>query len=219
MYRSDYNQNDGKPGVVYILENEGLRSGYYKVGQSTRSGAHRANDLNKEATTGMPKLYRCIFECRSEDCGRAEKEVFRRLNQRLTPRQEFFHIEDLDAAKAMIGEVCASFKKVEPAKALANLAAAVAAPSRPEALPTPLQAVEAPKQCDPPSLMDKLLHPLLFVLFVLIFMYLMSGGIPKNLPFLGVIGIWVGNAFVAAVFSAMTIPFIAAVSVMFERKR
>jgi hypothetical protein len=102
----NYDQNDGKPGVVYILANDALRDGIYKIGQSTRSGAHRARDFNITAGTGTPKLFRCIFEVRTLDCGRAEKAVHERLDANRLTKQEFFSVE-LEHAKQVIIEECA----------------------------------------------------------------------------------------------------------------
>ena len=74
-------QNHGVPGVVYILENSGLRHGYVKIGCSSRSGAARAYDLNIDANTGTPGSYSCIFEWRTKDCGLAEQRVFALLKR------------------------------------------------------------------------------------------------------------------------------------------
>lgn len=108
---SYYDANDGKPGVVYILRNDALRDDVFKIGQSTRSGKARASELNAEGKTGMPKLYMCVFEVSTDDCGRAEKNVHRRLrNQRMS--KEFFRVE-LEEAKQIVREECARFRKTE----------------------------------------------------------------------------------------------------------
>jgi len=106
-----YDANDGKPGVVYILANDALRDDVFKIGQSTRSGNARASELNAEGKTGMPKRYRCIFEVSTDDCGRAEKNVHRRLmNRRMS--KEFFRVE-LEEAKRIVREECAKFRQAE----------------------------------------------------------------------------------------------------------
>ena len=58
----NYDRNDGRPGVVYVLANAAFRDDWCKIGQSSRSGHHRASDLNVEAGTGTPKHFHCVFE-------------------------------------------------------------------------------------------------------------------------------------------------------------
>ena len=41
-----FEQNFGSPGVVYVLDNPGLREGVVKIGCSRRSGHERAGELN-----------------------------------------------------------------------------------------------------------------------------------------------------------------------------
>jgi len=103
----NYDQNDGKPGVVYILINEAFQKNYLKIGQTTYSGAHRAFDLNEKAGTGLPKKHVCVFEYRTVDCGRAEKLVHERLKAYRQGYQEFFLVE-FEIAKAVIIEICHS---------------------------------------------------------------------------------------------------------------
>ncbi|WP_411969254.1 GIY-YIG nuclease family protein [Paucibacter sp. B2R-40] len=99
----------GQPGVVYILENDGLRDGWFKIGCSTRSGNARAADLNSDANTGTPGVFRCVYERKTRDCGTAEKEVFAILIEQRRGKwgQEFFHV-DLARAKSTIEQVCAA---------------------------------------------------------------------------------------------------------------
>jgi hypothetical protein len=103
-----FDQNIGIAGVIYILSNDGFRDGYYKIGCSRRSGRARAFDLNVDANTGTPGSFRCVFEQRTVDCGRAERLVFERLRKyrRGKPGQEFFEVE-LDLARQTILSVCA----------------------------------------------------------------------------------------------------------------
>lgn len=117
--RDDFRKNHGVPGVVYVLDNPGLRAGIYKIGCSRNSGAVRADALNKDANTGTPGEFRCVFEYRTLDCGKAEErvhEIFhdkrrgkfgRKLgkNERGTWGQEFFEV-DLTEAKKTIAQVC-----------------------------------------------------------------------------------------------------------------
>jgi hypothetical protein len=102
-----FDQNIGIAGVVYILSNDGFRDGYYKIGCTRRSGRARAFDLNVDANTGTPGSFRCVFEQRTVDCGRAERLVFERLGQyrRGKPGQEFFEV-GLDLARQTISSVC-----------------------------------------------------------------------------------------------------------------
>ena len=104
---SNYEQNHGVSGVVYILTNPGLRDGYLKIGCSRYSGKKRADDLNLTANTGTPGLFKCIYEKRTQDCGRAEQEVFKVLAKyrRGKKYQEFFEAP-FDLAKKIIDEVC-----------------------------------------------------------------------------------------------------------------
>ena len=99
-------QNDGIEGVVYILKNEAFKETWVKIGQSRYSGDVRARDMNREASTGIPKHHVCVFECKTLDCGRAEKAVFTALKGERRGRQEYFEV-DLEAAKLIILRECA----------------------------------------------------------------------------------------------------------------
>ncbi|WP_354001706.1 GIY-YIG nuclease family protein [Caenimonas aquaedulcis] len=103
-----YDQNHGVAGVVYILQNEGFKEGFYKLGCSRHSGHARAANLNVNASTGVPGSFKCIFEQRTRDCGRAEQLVFQRLHAHRKGKwgQEFFEV-DLDVARRTIITVCA----------------------------------------------------------------------------------------------------------------
>ena len=103
----NYNQNKGKPGVVYILANPGLAYGHYKIGCSTISGYKRATDLNSDAGTGTPGTFRCIFECNTKDCGEAEERVFKELQscRKGKYKQEFFKV-DSNHARSVITRIC-----------------------------------------------------------------------------------------------------------------
>ena len=103
----EYRQNHGRPGVVYILENPGLREGWWKIGCSTRSGHHRARDLNFDATTGTPGAFRCVVEFKTLDCGLAEERVFAELmSERRGKRgQEYFEVS-LAVAQQVIERCC-----------------------------------------------------------------------------------------------------------------
>lgn len=111
-YRSSGNsftQCVGKPGVVYILKNDGLKPGFFKIGCSTRSGEARSRDLNFDANTGTPGIFECVFQYRTQDCGTAEQRVFKvlHLHRKGKRGQEFFEI-DFELAKKTILEMCVS---------------------------------------------------------------------------------------------------------------
>jgi len=110
-----YARNVGKSGVVYILENDGLRSGWVKIGCSSRSGFVRAAELNADANTGTPGVFRCVFEMPTVDCGRAERQVFKELSSHRRGKwgQEFFEVE-VAHAKAVIRRVCAAIDEASP---------------------------------------------------------------------------------------------------------
>ena len=130
----------GLTGVVYILENDGLREGWFKVGCSTRSGQARAGDLNADANTGTPGAYRCLYERRTVDCGTAELEVFAALSAHRRGKwgQEFFHVE-LELAKSTIERICAEVdQSLRPA------------PSAPTAPPAP-KPIYVPAPTAPPA--------------------------------------------------------------------
>lgn len=113
-----YRNNFGLPGVVYILENEGLRDGWVKIGCSTRSGKVRAFELNEDAGTGTPGSFKCIYQYKTVDCGRAEQEVFKILAKfrRGKKGQEFFEVS-LDLAKNTIEKTCKNFDSAANLKA------------------------------------------------------------------------------------------------------
>jgi plasmid maintenance system killer protein len=141
----------GLAGVVYILENEGLRQGWYKIGCSTRSGQARANDLNLDAGTGTPGLFQCVYQCRSVDCGTAEQEVFAALGSYRRGKwgQEFFHI-DIDLAKSTIEKICADVDRrhLDAAPRVQERKATSEAPRQSEGL---AQTVYAPSNAVPTS--------------------------------------------------------------------
>ncbi len=102
-----FRKNHGQAGVVYVLENPGLAAGWFKIGCSRHSGAKRAQDLNSDANTGTPGLFKCIFEVATLDCGRAEQAAFEDLAwaRKGKSGQEYFMV-DLDVAKVAIRRAC-----------------------------------------------------------------------------------------------------------------
>lgn len=102
-----FRQNHGVAGVVYILENPGLARGLHKIGCSRRSDAARAADLNREASTGTPGMFRCVHEIRTRDCGVAEQAVFAELKafRRGKRGQEYFEVQ-VEHALEVITRIC-----------------------------------------------------------------------------------------------------------------
>ncbi len=84
-----YGQNAGKSGVVYILREMdnhhklGKRKTHlFKIGESTRSGKIRAEELTEEAREkGSNVSYEFITESRTQDCYGSEQLVFKRLEE------------------------------------------------------------------------------------------------------------------------------------------
>lgn len=107
----NYNQNDGVPGVVYILRNDAFKETWLKIGCSRHSGHVRARDMNRDASTGLPAHHVCVFEVKTLDCGRAEKNVHSALSQYRKGRQEFFEV-DIETAKSAIVFCCEQIDKV-----------------------------------------------------------------------------------------------------------
>ena len=84
-----YGENAGKSGVVYILREMdnhhklGKRKTHlFKIGESTRSGKIRAEELTEEAREkGSNVSYEFITESRTKDCYGSEQLVFKRLEE------------------------------------------------------------------------------------------------------------------------------------------
>jgi hypothetical protein len=82
-----YGQNAGKSGVVYILREMDnhhklgkIKTHRFKIGESTRSGKIRAEELTKEALEdGSNVSYEFITESRTQDCYGSEQLVFKKL--------------------------------------------------------------------------------------------------------------------------------------------
>lgn len=116
--RANYDQNDGVAGVVYIIVNQAFAlNNLIKVGCSRRSGAARADELNKDATTGIPAEYECVWECKTLDCGRAEKKIHNALSKCRRGKwgQEWFNV-DLDEAKSVIIKICLDYNDISKSK-------------------------------------------------------------------------------------------------------
>lgn len=85
----------GVPGILYVLENSSLRSGYCKIGITRRSGWVKAMELNRDNDNIIPGSFACVFELRARDSGAALEEVFSQLQdcRRGKKNQNFFEVE------------------------------------------------------------------------------------------------------------------------------
>jgi hypothetical protein len=89
----------GTPGSIYLLENNGLRPGIYRIGATRRSGVSKAMEFNRDNQHMIPGQYECVFELHTKDCGLAMEKIrdhFR--HQRCGNRYLDFYELDLDAA-------------------------------------------------------------------------------------------------------------------------
>lgn len=84
----------GVPGIIYILENSGLRPGFYKIGYTRRSGWAKAVELNRDAQNNIPGNFECVFEYRARNCGAALDDILKELHfcRRGKREQNFFEI-------------------------------------------------------------------------------------------------------------------------------
>ena len=164
-----YQKNVGYPGVVYVLENPAFRPGVHKIGSTRRSGAIRADEMNRQSFSGTPAEFNCVFECETLDCGLAEERVFQLLNQTQVGKagQEFFDMA-LEPVREIITAVCRAVDEEqnspppEPmpvAECFAELEPASKPASKPESTPLiPLdqshrpEDIWGPKLSSPPNL-------------------------------------------------------------------
>jgi hypothetical protein len=90
-----------RPGVVYIIINDQW-PGLVKVGYSARSGHARAWEFQRDAGTGVPGMYRCVYQRRFDDCVLAEGLVHGALRGRRA-HKEWFRC-DIEQARLAIDE-------------------------------------------------------------------------------------------------------------------
>lgn len=85
----------GVPGFIYILENSGLRPGFYKIGLTRRSGWAKALELNRDLQNCIPGSFECVFEHRARNCGAALDEILKEIHfcRRGKRDQNFFEID------------------------------------------------------------------------------------------------------------------------------
>ena len=98
----------GTPGTIYVLHNDGLRPGLYRIGATRRSGVSKAMEFNRDTQNMLPGVYECVFELHAKDCGAALDLIFRHFHaQRHGKRQLDFFLLDLEHASDMIAGIIA----------------------------------------------------------------------------------------------------------------
>lgn len=85
----------GVPGMIFVLENSGLRPGFYKIGFTRRSGWAKATELNRDLQNSIPGNFECVFEYRARNCGAALDDIVKEINfcRRGKREQNFFEID------------------------------------------------------------------------------------------------------------------------------
>ena len=102
----------GTPGTIYILQNDGLRQGLYKIGATRRSGVSKAMELNRDQQQLIPGSYECVFELHTKDCGQALDEILKLFQrQRCGKRGQDFYDLDLDTAAEKIATTIATINR------------------------------------------------------------------------------------------------------------
>lgn len=98
----------GTPGTIFILENDGLRQGLYRIGATRRSGVAKAMELNRDNLHMIPGNYECVFELHAKDCGGALEEILKLFqhHRRGRKNQDFYEL-DLDIATEKIANIIA----------------------------------------------------------------------------------------------------------------
>lgn len=109
-YRATYREpkaNYGVPGIIYLLANQGLREGVYKIGSTRRSGWSKAMELNRDIHNTIPGSFVCEFELHTRDSGKALELIFLELQycHRGRKEQDYFELE-LGRARELISRVC-----------------------------------------------------------------------------------------------------------------
>jgi hypothetical protein len=115
-YRSDnrkFDQNKGKHGYVYLLENR-PNDFAYKIGHTTRIDVNdRVREINKKYDghyAYKPANYFCIHKVKTIDCYTAEQLVHKELDSfRVMPKFELFEFKndsELAFAKSVIHRIC-----------------------------------------------------------------------------------------------------------------
>lgn len=102
----------GTPGTIYILENDGLRKGLYRIGATRRSGVSKAMELNRDNLHTIPGNYECVFELHTKDCGQALDEILKEFqHHRRGKKSQSFYDLDLDVAADKIANIIANINR------------------------------------------------------------------------------------------------------------
>lgn len=102
----------GTPGSIYVLQNDALRPGLYKIGITRRSGTAKAMELNRDLQHIIPGHYECVFEIHSKNCSLAYEQIlqhFRHFKQ--GKRQNEFYQLNLDEFSAKATDIVAQINR------------------------------------------------------------------------------------------------------------
>ncbi|MFZ6848200.1 hypothetical protein [Undibacterium sp. RuRC25W] len=109
---------DGTPGTIFILQNDGLRPGLYRIGATRRSGVSKAMEFNRDAQNMLPGNYDCVFELHSKDCGMALDVIYRKFESRRHGKKNLdFFLLDLEEASNTIVSIIAEINTIAVEKA------------------------------------------------------------------------------------------------------
>jgi len=94
----------GTPGTIYILQNDGLREGLYRIGATRRSGVSKAMEFNRDTQNMLPGSYECVFELHSKDCGAALEAILKKFEmcRHGKRNQDFYQLEIEEASNTIV---------------------------------------------------------------------------------------------------------------------
>ncbi len=102
----------GTPGSIYVLQNDALRAGLYKIGITRRSGTAKAMELNRDLQHIIPGHYECVFEIHSKNCSLALEQLLQLFRHAKTgKRQNEFYQLDLDEFSARATDIVAQVNR------------------------------------------------------------------------------------------------------------
>lgn len=102
----------GTPGSIFVLQNDALRPGLYKIGITRRSGTAKAMELNRDLQHIIPGHYECVFEIHSKNCSLAFEQLVQHFRQAKTgKRQNEFYQLDLDEFSARATDIVAQVNR------------------------------------------------------------------------------------------------------------
>ncbi|MFZ6690538.1 hypothetical protein [Undibacterium sp. SXout20W] len=103
----------GTPGTIYILQNDGLRPGLYRIGATRRSGVSKAMEFNRDTQNMLPGTYECVFELHAKDCGAALEVILRQFETYRHGKKNLdFYQLDLEQASNEIVSIIADINTV-----------------------------------------------------------------------------------------------------------